>query len=420
MKVKNLIFVIFLISCVYANEPKTTIEMRIAANPDLDKEIIAATSSSNEQNVLIDGAIVAKWFAVANEKTDKILTNKSLFTRKSPNNDNLELLVLINQYDITTNDIKKINHALDRFGNTVLELKIDDSNDKLYNLTGKNTGRYIAQIVNNRVYNVAEIIDAIRDSIIILGYDINANPEININEDMQKISMNYFSLLPNLIKRAILFFAFTLVIIVAGSILGKNSHIEHLSPFWTKLSMTIFTILGIGVFSVDITHSAVELQNKMGVFNKTVHIRIVEIILGVVLGGFIGYLCRFKTYFIFKTITALFNKISPKNNLSKSKYLNIKQKIALWAGVVIFIFILLFPPWTGSEMQIETDEHPEGYGVNYRYLGFAFILSSYELQLSKLCFPEIYYKLWFTLLLCVVIIDFAIIMYFKNPWQKSS
>lgn len=146
-----------------------TLSFRVAADRSRDERIVAQALENENDNVGLNGALVAKWVRVADRKKDDLRNDGSLVTRLSPQGD-LSLLVLLDPFDVTEHHLISVGRAKDDFGKPKVEISFSDTGAALFGgLTGSNIGRHLAAIVNGRVTDAVEVQSTITGYALIPG-----------------------------------------------------------------------------------------------------------------------------------------------------------------------------------------------------------------------------------------------------------
>lgn len=168
---RNLVWLVLLASCGICgivNEPKLCsasdlqVELRLAADPAQDVDIIQKASTTENREIYKQGEIVAKWVPVHPRLASDLAENEHLVTRRRDDRQ-VELLVLIRENDITEDDIVRIAPGEDALGQTAIDVWLDSAaTNRLLGLTrhlsrGEDR-RYLAGVVMGQVYAASEVV----------------------------------------------------------------------------------------------------------------------------------------------------------------------------------------------------------------------------------------------------------------------
>lgn len=410
---------LFLSVCVAVEQPGLKgeyilpeIELRIAADRNIDSEIVKVAMSDSNKTVRVENSS-AQWFNVTNSST--IPDNNLLIVTKKEGKC-LSLLVLLNNDDIENKDIKKIHQTLTGDGQEALLVMLTKSGqEKLANLTINNLNRYTAIIFKNQVCAVRKIQTQLCDHFIIpksAVEDLLNNTSFRISDDeffeeklKQEINI-YIS--P---KSLIICLVFTLVLFI-GAIGGGFSKKQKHPPFLIIAGFCIGLLLGAYIIGVQKITGTASADEDIGFFTETIHISILYVIIGGILGSGLGSLVGFVLGPMFSKFICYCSKIFKYEKISVrlKKYKLLKSKFSKFQKLILVIcfslilLYFLFPPWEGCDRWIIPEGQTEGYpGSSYEPMGFHFF-SSKEALLTKTLYVNV--KIDYNSLFKMVLITF--------------
>lgn len=137
-----------------------SLEFRILANPRDDKELIekAKADPSKMQFLDSDGNLQAWWVPVnqEQEKSFEAYPQITHRTRKTPQGDILEILVVKDIYDVTGTYLTRVSEGCDRSGNPCVYFTLNTAGGQLF---GELTGNHKPDEQTGFKYNLGIILD---------------------------------------------------------------------------------------------------------------------------------------------------------------------------------------------------------------------------------------------------------------------
>lgn len=312
MQLLIVILVLSLSTTLFGQQRKSwTMEFRIAANVAEDSNLVEIGKNSDKQKIYKDAKLIGKWVEVLDSVVPVLEKDPNLVTRRNDKG-RLGLLVVINENDVTEDDVRRIYLGKDRNGRLALDVRFDDKgSSKIFNLTkglfafGK-PERYIAEIMDGKVYATHVIRSAVSRGAIITG-DITQALIEDIKQRSQRdlVVLDVFDeseIPPYAITvtplRLIIFFSI-LIIIVVGSLPAKQIQKSKRPHLWTISGIVIGMLIGAYKLGVTQTYgtSGTCVQSWEAMVGDVIQINLLWIFIGGAVGsgfGFLlGRLCRF-------------------------------------------------------------------------------------------------------------------------------
>jgi len=278
-----------------------TMELRIAANPKEDSGVVETANNSEMLKVSKEGKVVAKWVEVLQSAEESLGKDPNLVTRRHKEG-RLELLVLVDANDITQSYVQRISPDKDRYGQLALRIVFNnEGSTKIFNRTksmlayGK-PERYMAQIMDSKVYATPAILSTVSGSAIITG-DISQSLIDDISRrakrglivkvwDKSEIPPYAIAITP---LRLFLLFAI-LLIIVSGSFPAKELKKSEHPQIWIVFGIAVGAIIGAYQLGVSITYGTADIGGGLSAIEERVHISLLWVFVGGIIGGGLGFL----------------------------------------------------------------------------------------------------------------------------------
>lgn len=394
MTVSTIIIFSLLIS---AGQAIPAIELKIAADANIDKEISEIAMATDLQSVKEDN-LSAKWLVVNNELPGIIDSNLPLVTKERGGV--LFLLVLENKDDIRTKDIDKLRSMLDRYGKEAMEVILTESGkENIARLTKNNINRYAAIIIKDQVYGVHQIKARLRESFLV--------PKIISDDEFLLESDRAQSRFAMPLEYLFWILAFGLILLI-GAVSGGFSKKQKHPVIYIIVGLCIGGLLGSYILGVQTSYGTAGIDETHGIFTKTTQFNIIYMVVGALLGGGLGFVAGY-------VMVPLLSKL-----VSPSKI--ISSRIVLVIGLALILFLIIFPPWKGSETEIIPEGQTEGYaGSPYEFMGFHFVLSGEQLsQESLYVIIKIDYALLAMLYFIVILVCGTVLCLLRAQARKLS
>jgi len=282
-------------------------ELRIAADSSEDATIVETGRDSNERNIYTGGELVAKWVAVLENLEVDLKKNPKLVTRQNVEG-GLELLVLVDNNDVTENDVRAISSEKDRNGQMALGIFLnDEGSSKIFNQTKNLTRygeqeRYMAEIMDGKVYATPVVRSTVSGPVLISGYIDGA-----LIQDIQrragpKLKRFYTSPPPGSItiyRWQLILLPILLFLVIIGSLPAPGLSLSKHPRIWF-ISGIIVGIL-IGSYKLGVIKSfgtaMPDVENWVALTGTTIHVNLLRFFIGGIIGAVFGFLigigCRF-------------------------------------------------------------------------------------------------------------------------------
>ncbi|MHC4337744.1 MAG: SecDF P1 head subdomain-containing protein [Planctomycetota bacterium] len=283
-----------------------TMEFRIAADPKEDSGVVETAKSGETQKVSKEGKVVAKWVEVLKSAEEILGTDPNLVTRHNRKG-RLELLVLVDAHDVTESDVRRISPDINRYGQLALGIVFNKKGArKLFNRTASmlaygKPNRYMAQIMDNKVYATPVILSPVSGRALITGKisqtlidDISRRTKRGLVVKVwHESEMPYYYMTP---LRVFLLLA-GISIIVAGSFPAKDLRKSRYAQTWIVIGIAVGAIIGAYQLGVSVTYGTADIGGGLSVIEERTHISLLWAFVGCIIGGGFGFsaglLCRF-------------------------------------------------------------------------------------------------------------------------------
>lgn len=286
---------------------KWTMELRVAASATEDTAIVESAKNSDAQEVFTEGRVVAKWVPTL-ESTGAILKENSEFVTRA-SKERIELLVLVSPNDVTESDVHRLYSDKDMRGRMALRVVFSDKgSSKIFTLTKNLIGykkpeRYMAEIMDGRVYATPVILAPVSGSVLIMGDisqplidDIGSRAKLGpVFGVLDKSEIPPYAIVVTPL-RIVLFFGI-LVIVALGSFSAKGLQESKHPQIWVVIGIVVGAFIGAYVLGFSVTYGTADVGGGVSAITKTTHISILWILVGGVIGAGLGFLagrlCRF-------------------------------------------------------------------------------------------------------------------------------
>ncbi|MHC4527930.1 MAG: SecDF P1 head subdomain-containing protein [Planctomycetota bacterium] len=295
-KIANIVAGMLVVACLVwsalaqTNIRHWSLEFRVAADPRTDGSIIRKAKESKQSQVREGQRVMARWVRVIEARGREYMDEPDLVTRRDPNGE-VELLVLMGEYDVTERDVSGVRRSVDRYGKLALEVVFHNHGRRpLYNLTKTNMGRYVAQILNGEVCSTPQITNTCYDVALITG---------DFTEQMMQKMLDAcpFRLEDPLDSEAF-YDRITLtqmltilgLLAIGGFALAPAPRLEksRCPRSWIVVGVVVGVVMG--GYLLGVTKMAVRPEEQTGgsIIIQKINIGILGILLGSIIGGLVG------------------------------------------------------------------------------------------------------------------------------------
>jgi hypothetical protein len=271
-------------------------ELRIAASPAEDVEIVQAAKQIGKQEVYGNGELAAKWVPTLQDKVDSFVQNPHLVTRESDAGQ-VQLLVLVSDDDITEQYVREIAAGKDRFGRLAVDIRLNDAGiGKLRRLSRNNlsTGshvRHAAMIMDGKVYVAPELVTTLSDTFQMTG-DFTESMIDSIGKRAGgKVKRVYYSPPPGSITIypwRIGVLAVILVVILLGLLPARGLVPSKHTRSWVVTGVIVGAILGAYKLGVSVSYGAADIGGGLSATEERISISLLWLFLGGVAGAGVG------------------------------------------------------------------------------------------------------------------------------------
>jgi hypothetical protein len=301
-----------------------TMELRIAASPTEDVEIVQAAKQTGKQEVYGNGELAAKWVPTLQDKVDSFVQNPHLVTRESGAGQ-VELLVLVSDDDITEQYVRDIAAGKDRFGRLAVDIRLDDAGmGKLRRLSRNNlsTGsrvRHAAMIMDGKVYGAPELVATLYDAFQITGDFTESMIDSIAKRAGGKVKRVYYSPPPGSITIypwRLGALAVILIVILLGLLPARGLMPSKHPLWWIVTGATVGAILGAYKLGVSVCYGTADIGGGLSAIEERINIGLLYLFLGAVagagVGAIVGLLSRFLVRRAIYNVGRLFSKSRSK------------------------------------------------------------------------------------------------------------
>jgi hypothetical protein len=295
-------------------------ELRIAASPAEDVEIVQAAKQIGKQEVYGNGELAAKWVPTLQDKVDSFVQNPHLVTRESDAGQ-VELLVLVSDDDITEQYVRAIASDRDRFGQFALGVRLDNpGSGKLRRLSSNNLStdsrvRHAAVIMDGKVYGAAELVAVLSDGFQITGDFTESTIDSIATRAGDKVKRVYYSPPPGSITIypwRIGVLAVTLVVILLGLLPARGLTPSKHPRLWISAGIIVGAIVGAHQLGVSVSYGTADIGG-LSAIEERINISLLWVFLGGVAGAgagaIVGLLSKFLARRAVYNAGRLFSKI---------------------------------------------------------------------------------------------------------------
>jgi hypothetical protein len=398
-------------------EEKLTIEIRAAAHPARDKEVVETAKEGSTNEIYENDSLIAKWVpALKRQKTD-LSDDPNLVTRRREDG-NIELLVLVGTEDVTEEEVREIRRGINYLnGSLALDFELNDAGEKKLRKLSRNClyQRYLAQIIDGQVYRALPVVSILVRNFQIPGDFSEAEIQQIAERSKEKFTEEYVKP-PYAITvtpfRFIIFLIF-LFLLIFSVFPARGLKKSNYPKLWIIISALIFALVGGYTYGVSELTGRHFNDPETPPWATVININLTGVALGALVGSVLGiipgfvlrFVIRRGLYNVARTFNFIFRKVGLpelypilKSKAFFSSY-NKKQKAVIILCILLLSILFVFPPWTGCKEVIITEENPDGVpGSDWEFMGFHYILFSEFFFVQT---PYLIHRIHYTLLFSI-------------------
>ena len=245
-----------------------------------------------------------KWYSVSNKISAEVKQLQNITTRQKEGR--LEILLHCSKDDITWKDIAMVRDSLDHNGLPMFELLIkDNAQDRLFNFTKQNKGKYFAEVVNDEVVFVPKIQAPFSDYISLCNVSQDQLNDIQFQHATPVLYFKDVDYPIRLTIRHLLIFMFCIVVLILNLIPTKGMPRKKTPRIWIIIFAVVSGILCGYYFGVSHNYGSFEMMKKYNAEVRETHITLVNLFLGAIAGAFLGIICSYPAWYLLRR--AIFN-----------------------------------------------------------------------------------------------------------------
>ena len=412
-----LVGVLLLSGYCAANNSQPKIELRYAADAKGDVEIVQMAGEPGADGIHVQGQLVAKWVPILPEFLScdyfEQCVGKAVMREEGADR---ELLVLVGANDVEADHIEDIWRARDQYGNLALGLELTAQGDSRIRtltqtaLSNRETQRRVAVIISGKVVSVLLIVTPLYDQVMVPLPPSVTQSKTKLSNLLgasaaEMLLKEEAEVMIHVTWQHRVFVLVLLIALVLASFPAPNLGRPRHTKTWIMMGVVVGALIGAYMCGVSVRHGSLPtgpiepaVRDDLVAIVQYTHINILGLLAGGIVGAAFGIPGGFISYLILRraahNASRLLNRVLGEQ-IDRVKEcglfvalrrFNKMQKAAMLMTVGVIVFLLLFPPWMGSQTKIISDEFPEGYAADgYEFLGFHWLFSGEELSLDTLC-----------------------------------